>query len=527
MQWLRKVVTWSTLLVSVTVAVLFVRSRVTRETIGQGFATYAMFRDGSGLPPGSKVVIAGVQVGEVNALAIQEGLARVGMKLRDDVVIWDDAWAVKRATSLLGDSYIEILPGGPLDDGPADPSRRRLKSGEPIPHVLEGGSTEKVLRNLANAMPRVDSAMIAADRFLLDARRWVSGPFTDGWTKADAWFDEGAISGPLESVAAGAARLDEATASAAQATAGLDDQVLPQLDDTIEALDGATQTVVTANINIKETLGTARQRMDDIDPYLARANAVLLEYSGQTPPEQQGALARMINDDDLGDRIEEGTQSVADFTTGLNRASTWLGLRAELNVLAKAPRVYVIAEVSLRNDKFYLIELEKGPQGEIPHSTLSDQLGSDVWTLRTTQDDGVRFSLQWGKRIGNARFRFGLKSSRFGAGADYDTFHKRLRISADVFEADYADLPRVKLSASLQLFKYIYFTGGVDDLLNPGGYLPIAQWPAAQDVPRFFNEVRYGRDYFFGGMINISDADLASMLRIYGALLLAGLAPGP
>src|SRR5688500_19364716 len=104
-----------------------------------------MFRDGSGLPIGSQVVIAGVQVGEIEGLAIQDGLARVSMRLRDDVVIWEDAWAAKRATSLLGDSYIEILPGGPLDDEAADPAERRLKSRDPIRHVLEGGSTERVL----------------------------------------------------------------------------------------------------------------------------------------------------------------------------------------------------------------------------------------------------------------------------------------------------------------------------------------------------------------------------------------------
>jgi phospholipid/cholesterol/gamma-HCH transport system substrate-binding protein len=520
-------VTIATLLVLGAAGVVYLRTRVVQPKIGQRFETYAMFRDGSGLPIGSQVVIAGVQVGEIEGLAIQDGLARVSMRLRDDVVIWEDAWAAKRATSLLGDSYIEILPGGPLDDEAADPAERRLKSGDPIRHVLEGGSTERVLRSVTNAMPRVDSAMIAADRFLVDARRWVSGPFADGWKTADSWLATGAIEGPIETTAAAMARLDEGTASAAAATADLADQVLPAMDDFSENVGGATEAVLTAQISVRDTLVNARKRMDDIDPYLERANAVLSEYAGQVPAEEQGALARMINDEDLGDRVEGATTSVKDFTTGLDATKTWLGLRAELNILSGAPRVYVIAEVNTRNDTFYLIELEKGGLGGLPKHTLSDELGSDVWTLRSELRDGVRFTLQWGKRFGPARFRLGLKESTFGAGADYEIMDRRLRLSADVFDAQFAELPRLKLAASIAIFKYIYIVAGIDDVLNPGGTLPIAAWPPGEENPQWFEEVRYGRDYFVGGMINITDADLATMLRVYGALLLAGFAPAP
>lgn len=521
------VVTIATLVLAGAVAVLFLRARVTQPKIGQRFRTFAMFRDGSGLPIGSHVVIAGVQVGEIDGLSIQDGLARIEMRLRNDVVIWDDAWAAKRATSLLGDSYIEILPGGPLDDGPVDPSRHRLKSGDQIIHVLEASSTEKTLRAITNAMPRVDSAMKAADEFLTDTRRWVSGPFTDQWKRADAWLDANAIAAPIESAAAGATRLDEWTISVAEATADLQHRVLPALDDVNGDLGDATAAVVKAEVNLRDTLGTARKRMDDIDPVLARANAILTEYNGGGAPEDQGALTRMINDQDLGERIDEGVEGVKDFTTGLTATRTWLGLRGEYNVLSGKPRVYVIAEVNTRNDSFYLIEAEKGGLGRYPTTTLSDELGSDVWTYRSEIDDGVRFTLMWGKRFGWLRVRAGLKESTFGVGTDADIWHKRLRVSADLFDAEFTRVPRLKLTASIAIFKYLYVVAGIDDALNPGKDLPIAAWPAAQDVPHVFDSLHYGRDYFFGAMLNITDADLATMLRVYGALLLSGVASTP
>jgi phospholipid/cholesterol/gamma-HCH transport system substrate-binding protein len=508
-------------------AIWLFASRVARPTVGQGFRTFAMFRDGSGLPVGSQVVIAGVQVGEIDGLSIQDGLARVSMRLRDDVVIWDDAYAAKRASSLLGDSYIEILPGGPLDDDPASLERRRLASGQGIPRVLEGGSTERVLRSVSNAMPRIDSAMKRAHAILLDARRVVSGPVTDGFTTADEWLTTGAIAGPIESMAGGAARLQAWTVDLADSTAGLAQRVNPAVEGFADDLDGATKSITTAHVSIRDTLMTARTRMDDIDPYIARANAALEEYTGVVAVDQQGTLSRLIHDDELGERISDATDGVKGFTDSLNRGLSWMGLRAEYNVLSGKPQLYVVAEVQTREDKFYVIEVQKGPQGGLPRSSLTDQPGSDIWTIRTKIKESVKFTLQWGKRIGFARFRFGFKESTFGAGADADFIDRRLRLSADVYEASFARAPRLKLAASFAIFKYIYVVAGIDDALNPGGTLPIAPWPAGMDEPNYFKEVRYGRDYFVGGMLNITDADLATMLRVYGALLLAGLAPSP
>ena len=62
-------------------------------------------------------------------------------------------------------------------------------------------------------------------------------------------------------------------------------------------------------------------------------------------------------------------------------------------------------------------------------------------------------------------------------------------------------------------------SAGVDDVFNSPGYLPIETGQTA--VPTYFNKLRYGRDYFLGGELRFTDEDLASMARIYGAMLVA------
>src|SRR6185295_12938536 len=78
----------------------------------------AKFRDASGLPKGSKVVIAGLPKGEVTGLQVEGRYARVTFKLDKQIVVWSSAVVIKKATSLLGDNYLEIDPGEEVRQAP-------------------------------------------------------------------------------------------------------------------------------------------------------------------------------------------------------------------------------------------------------------------------------------------------------------------------------------------------------------------------------------------------------------------------
>ena len=75
----------------------------------------------------------------------------------------------------------------------------------------------------------------------------------------------------------------------------------------------------------------------------------------------------------------------------------------------------------------------------------------------------------------------------------------------------------------MRVFESAYVLGGIDDALRTGGAVPIQPWPDDQDVPRSFDSVWDGRDFFFGGYLRFSDRDLDTLLLLYGATLLAGL----
>ncbi len=511
MRWLSRLITIALLGGGVIAAVVVVRGQVGQRGVGQRFETWARFRDASRLPPGSRVMISGVQVGEIDALAIEGQVARVSMRLRDDVVLYDDAWAEKRTQSLFGDGYVAIDPGH------AGPGRRRLVSGEPIPRVVEGTSADTVLRDLDRGIPRAQVRLEDAQRWLRGARRTTAGPIAAWLADLDRATSDLAIPAALADADRALGRFEARLGDAERATTGAAPRVHRALDGFADDLATATDDLRDGRTALAESLGTTRARLDEVDPYVTEAAEVVARLDGEGPPDDQGALGRLINDPASGDAIADGAEALRDATSTLARLEVIVGLRLEFNVFAAEQRAYISAEIAGRHDSFYLVELEKGALGAVPEVTLTEQPGTGVYVRTAVIKERLRFTAQWGKRWRWAALRAGIKEGAPGIGGDAVLLDGRLRLSADVFGGNLSNRPRVKLAAALAIFRSVYVMAGVDDLLTTPGYLPIE--PGSDDVPIWFDELRYGRDAVVGMVLRFDDEDLTTLLALYGALL--------
>ncbi len=81
---------------------------------GNYYHLRARFESVSGLKSGAQVEIAGVQVGQVDAidLDVKQMVALVDLKIRKDIELTDDTIASVKTAGLIGDKYIKISPGG-------------------------------------------------------------------------------------------------------------------------------------------------------------------------------------------------------------------------------------------------------------------------------------------------------------------------------------------------------------------------------------------------------------------------------
>lgn len=77
-----------------------------------GYQLSAVFPTISGLKNGAMVEIAGVEIGRVKQIALDDYRARVLLSIRGDVELQDDAIARIKTKGLLGEKYIDIVPGG-------------------------------------------------------------------------------------------------------------------------------------------------------------------------------------------------------------------------------------------------------------------------------------------------------------------------------------------------------------------------------------------------------------------------------
>ena len=509
MRWLSRVVTLLVISAVVVVAALYLRSRMPNAQLGGQFLTHAMFHDASRLQVGSPVVIAGVRVGDITRLAIEGRYARVDMRLRENINLPTGTFATRKSDSLFGDSYIELIPAG------TEPVTL-LRNGEPIQHVQEGGSTDDTLRAIARAVPNFDAALDNVQRVMRNGRRWINGSVIEALDGADRWLAGANLERPLANADRALERFEDRTTAAADVVAAAVPQVTKRLADADRAIANARTQIKDAKAGITSGLADARTGFDRADQTIGDMQEVLSAVDGGRGDDWKGTLGRLVNDPGLANQLEDFSGDVAEGAAGLNRFRSWIGGRAEISLRSGATRVYATAELHTRTDKFYLIEFSYSGLGGAPTSELVDATTTGSFTRSQQIQDEFRLTAQFGKRYDFVRVRGGLKDSTPGIGADALFFNGRLRLSSDLY-GSFARTPRLKVAGALAVFRSVYIMAGVDDALNAPGELPVIGGNPGHDG--VFGSVKYGRDYFLGASLHFTDAELATILRFYGAMI--------
>ena len=78
----------------------------------KGYEIYGVFSNIGGLKVGSSVEIAGLNVGQVKSITLENYQANVILNLPKDLKVQEDAIVSVKTRGLIGEKYIEITPGG-------------------------------------------------------------------------------------------------------------------------------------------------------------------------------------------------------------------------------------------------------------------------------------------------------------------------------------------------------------------------------------------------------------------------------
>ena len=80
-----------------------------------GYVVFAVFSDIGGLRAGSPVVIAGVDVGLVESISLENYEARVVLQINPGLKIYEDAIVSVKTRGLIGEKFIQISAGAADD----------------------------------------------------------------------------------------------------------------------------------------------------------------------------------------------------------------------------------------------------------------------------------------------------------------------------------------------------------------------------------------------------------------------------
>ncbi|HKP00792.1 MAG TPA: outer membrane lipid asymmetry maintenance protein MlaD [Nitrospiraceae bacterium] len=107
------------------------------ELIGGGvYEVEAQFNSASGLKPGSAIEIAGVEVGRVRGITLNQDRAMVKLAVNDTIKLYTDTIASIKTRGIIGEKFLALSPGGGGDP---------LKPGDTIRDTESGLDLEELV----------------------------------------------------------------------------------------------------------------------------------------------------------------------------------------------------------------------------------------------------------------------------------------------------------------------------------------------------------------------------------------------
>jgi len=507
----------------------FIGANIGRD---KSYRVFAMFDDATGLGARSRVQIAGIPVGQVDHIELDQATARarVWLKIKQEYPLHRNASITKRSESILGDFLLDLTPGTP--DQPL------LKDGDEIRNVVRQPGMNEVFNQLSKIAGDI-GAVTANLRKTLGGEEGENNLRTivENLTRITEGI-EGIIDRSQSRVDAILGNVQSFTGNLRNIGAGGEQDVLAILQNTRAATAEARDILKTiGNVvgsqdtgELKKSVGSVRSSMEKLDSSLANIREITDKIN-----KGEGTIGRLVNDDRLAKNLEKTTSSLNDVFAGLGQLKIELQERNEFLLgctgitacdARNAPitgnalvdysynpwtKNYFSIRIIPKPDKWYGFELVDDPRGSVRRvqvrNTLIDPAGPNQFFpssyTQITTERQLKFSAYIAKRYGPISGRFGILENTGGFGVKMHLLNDSLIVSADAFEFanPLKQHPRIKVYADYRFLDHLFITVGADDLVNGREF-------DTEHPTRIVN----GRDYFFGAGFYFTDDDVKLLL---------------
>ena len=387
-----------------------------------GYVLNVQIGSALGLEKSSDVKMAGIRIGYVKDIVLDQRRARVVMNIYPKFKVPRGSRATLASLGLLGERFMEIVPSGEAEYLAPGETLEALPtvSFDQIGSMFLSISDE--IKQLSASLRDVLNKDVSAD-----FRRTLENLST--------------LTSELSSfVSQNKAGLSEAVQNTSRAA----DEASLRLREVSDSINKAVAEYGSLAGENREGVKRNMKKIEEILEEIGKAVNSLNE-SLEKIRKSEGSLGKFINDPDLYDEVQGTIDDVRKIAN---------------------PVASVLAGVELRGDYYGSSNLVKGSLGfglRGSGKTLAASIVHDPWR------DRFVYSLQGGLRKGGLAPRVGIIESEFGAGVDCYALNDKLTVSFEGFDLGRDAGPRFRLYGRYYPVKNVFLVAGLDDFTLASG----------------------------------------------------------
>lgn len=406
--------------------------KVSNDPAGLGASKNAHFfmDDASGLVKNSNVRMAGIPVGTIKDIKLENGVARVEVVLKGDTPMTKSARVEIRPNGILGDKFVEII-GGDVRDPP-------LRSGDQIMVVDDRASVDRLIGEISKITKSISQV---ADNI-----------------KAAT---EGDKEKPLGRIVDNIERL----------TTDLADLSAERKDDLSEIVQNLRETTDTINelVNdesqdgFKAAWKDALKSLKKIETSLDNVEQITGKIN-----RGEGTIGKLVNDPETAEELNTAISGINNLLDTGNKLQTSFDYHSNIMANGGEAKSYLSLRLQPGLDRYYELGIVDDGRGVRERITTTSTTGGVPTTTveERRYRDRVKFNALFAKNYWDLTIKGGIMENAGGVGLDYFLFKRQLRLSLETF--DFGNI-QVRASARLNLWSGLYLTAGGEDLASKTG----------------------------------------------------------
>jgi phospholipid/cholesterol/gamma-HCH transport system substrate-binding protein len=400
----------------------------------KGYVLQAAFDSVAGLDEKSSVRMAGVKIGMVEKVDLEDSRARVTLRINPDVKIVRGAEAMIKTMGLLGEKYVEFVP---VKTAWRPEGKPYYTDGERVQATVSPSDVDRLVNQL--------SAIADDIKQVTASLRQVFGTERGARSMEDILNDLRQTMANIKDFS--------------HTLQGDGGELIVRLNELVASLNG----VVGENRdNLKVTMENIREASKSAEMALAS-----IENATRKIERGEGTIGKLVNDDSMYNNIDSAAKGISEFAGRAERMKTTIGFRGEY--MFPEAKTYATLEIKPRLDQYYIFEMTSDPFSNYKRTVTTTTPPGDT-VVTEEYEDKLKFSLEFAKRWGNLALRIGLIESTGGIGADFFAFDDRFKFSVDAWNFDskeqYNENTHVKATAAVSLGRVLYVNAGYDNALN-------------------------------------------------------------